>query len=81
MTTMLETQEQETGEVTGTPDKDYNLVWFLQQCLSNVLRLEIYAKDAERTGDSVRFRAGQRLGVPAGRPVPEAPLEFVEIAA
>jgi hypothetical protein len=52
MTTMLETQEQETGEVTGTPDKDYNLVWFLQQCLSNVLRLEIYAKDAERTGDS-----------------------------
>jgi hypothetical protein len=47
----LETHEQETGEVTGTPDKDYNLVWFLQQCLTNVLRLEIYSKDADRNGD------------------------------
>jgi hypothetical protein len=52
MTTTLEFQDQETGEVTGTPDKEYNLVWFLQQCLSNVLRLEIYAKDAERQGDA-----------------------------
>jgi hypothetical protein len=52
MATILETQDTETGEVTGTTDKDYNLVWFLQQCLSNVLRLEIYAKDAERNGDS-----------------------------
>jgi hypothetical protein len=47
----LETQDQETGVVTGTADKDYNLVWFLQQCLSNVLRLEIYTQDAERAGD------------------------------
>jgi rubrerythrin len=47
-----ETLDQETGEITGTKDKDYNIVWFLQQCLSNVLRLEIYAKDAERHGDS-----------------------------
>jgi hypothetical protein len=52
MTTMLGTQDQETGEVTGTPDTGHNLVSFLQQCLSNVLRLEIYAKDAERTGES-----------------------------
>ncbi|TMM18306.1 MAG: hypothetical protein E6F96_06355 [Actinobacteria bacterium] len=52
MTTTLDTQDQETGVVTGTPDKDYNLVWFLQQCLSNVLRLEIYAQDADRTGDT-----------------------------
>jgi hypothetical protein len=51
-TGILENQDQETGEVTGTPDQDYNLVWFLQQCLSNTLRLEIYARDAERTGDS-----------------------------
>lgn len=51
-TATLETQDQETGAVTDTPDKDYNLVWFLQQCLSNVLRLEIYAQDAERTGDT-----------------------------
>jgi hypothetical protein len=50
-TATLETQDQETGAVTGTADKDYNLVWFLQRCLSNVLRLEIYVQDAERTGD------------------------------
>lgn len=48
----VETLERsETGEVTGTKDKDYNLVWFVQQCLSNALRLEIYAQDAERAGD------------------------------
>jgi len=51
-TATLDTHDQETGEVTGTADKDYNLVWFLQQCLTNVLRLEIYAKDAERNGDN-----------------------------
>jgi hypothetical protein len=42
----------ETGEITGTKDKDYNIIWFTEQCLSNVLRLETYAKDAERDGDS-----------------------------
>ena len=42
----------ETGEITGTKDKDYNILWFTEQCLSNVLRLETYAKDAERDGDS-----------------------------
>jgi hypothetical protein len=43
---------QETGQVTGTKDKDYNIIWFTEQCLSNVLRLETYAQDAERDGDS-----------------------------
>jgi len=43
---------QETGGVTGTKDKDYNLIWFTEQCLSNVLRLETYIQDAEREGDS-----------------------------
>jgi hypothetical protein len=42
----------ETGEITGTKDKDYNIIWFTEQCLSNVLRLELYIKDAEREGDS-----------------------------
>jgi hypothetical protein len=42
----------ETGEVTGTKDKDYNIIWFTEQCLSNVLRLETYRQDAERDGDS-----------------------------
>jgi hypothetical protein len=41
----------ETGHVTGTKDKDYNIIWFTEQCLSNVLRLEVYCKDAEREGD------------------------------
>jgi hypothetical protein len=43
---------QETGEVTGTKDKDYNVIWFTEQCLSNTLRLETYAEDADRAGDS-----------------------------
>jgi hypothetical protein len=43
---------QEAGEVTGTRDKDYNVIWFTEACLSNVLRLEQYIQDAEREGDS-----------------------------
>lgn len=42
----------ETGKITGTKDKDYNVIWFTEQCLSNVLRLETYVQDAERDGDS-----------------------------
>ena len=42
----------ETGQVTGTKDKDYNIIWFTEVCLSNVLRLETYAADAERDGDT-----------------------------
>jgi len=42
----------ETGHVTGTTDKDYNLIWFTEQSLSNALRLEDYIQDAERLGDS-----------------------------
>jgi hypothetical protein len=43
---------QEAGEITGTKDKDYNIIWFVEQCLSNVLRLETYIEDAERAGDN-----------------------------
>ncbi len=42
----------ETGQVTGTQDKDYNIIWFTEQCLNNALRMEQYAQDAERDGDS-----------------------------
>jgi hypothetical protein len=42
----------EAGQVTGTKDKDYNIIWFTEQCLSNVLRLETYIQDAERDGDN-----------------------------
>lgn len=43
---------EETGQVTGTKDKDYNVIWFTEQCLSNVLRLETYIEDAEREDDT-----------------------------
>jgi hypothetical protein len=43
---------EETGHVTGTKDKDYNIIWFVEQCLDNVLRLETYIQDADRDGDS-----------------------------
>lgn len=42
----------ETGHITGTTDKDYNLIWFTEACLSNALRLEAYIADAEREGDN-----------------------------
>jgi hypothetical protein len=41
----------ETGSITGTKDKDYNIIWFTEVCLNNVLRLETYIKDAEREKD------------------------------
>jgi hypothetical protein len=43
---------EETGHITGTKDKNYNLIWFTEQSLSNALRLEQYIEDAERDGDS-----------------------------
>jgi hypothetical protein len=43
---------EEAGQVTGTKDKDYNLIWFTEQSLSNALRLQTYIEDAERDGDS-----------------------------
>ena len=46
------TAQTETGQVTGTKDKDYNIIWFTEQCLNNALRLESYAQDADRDGDS-----------------------------
>ena len=47
---MADEPTQETGDVTQ--DKDYNIIWFVEQCLSNVLRLETYIKDSERGSDS-----------------------------
>jgi hypothetical protein len=65
--------QAETGDVTGTKDKDYNLIWFVEQCLSNVLRLEIYIQDADRAGDSDladffrRAQAESRKGAEQGK--------------
>ncbi|WP_127131563.1 hypothetical protein [Georgenia sp. SYP-B2076] len=63
----------ETGDVTGTKDKDYNIIWFTEQCLSNALRLETYVKDAERDGDNElaeffrRAQADSRKGAEKGK--------------
>ena len=46
------TASTETGQVTGTKDKTYNLLWYTEQCLENALRLETYVQDAEREGDN-----------------------------
>ena len=48
----MTTSSAETGQVTGTKDKDYNLIWFTEACLSNALRLETYIQDAQRDGDN-----------------------------
>jgi hypothetical protein len=63
----------ETGNITGTQDQDYNIIWFTEVCLSNVLRLENYIHDAERAGDSElveffrRAQAESRKGADQGK--------------
>lgn len=49
--TQMAMTTSETGDITGTADKDYNIIWFTEVCLSNALRLENYISDAERAGD------------------------------
>lgn len=49
--TLTKDPTTETGDVTGTADKDYNLLWFTTTCLKNALRLEAFATDSERSGD------------------------------
>ncbi len=48
----MSTYTEETGQITGTKDKDYDLIWFTEQCLCNALRLENYVHDAERDGET-----------------------------
>jgi hypothetical protein len=63
----------ETGEVTGTKDKDFNLVWYVEACLSNALRLETYVADAQRDGDNEvaelfrKAQADSRKGAEVGK--------------
>lgn len=63
----------ETGQVTGTRDKDYDIIWFTEACLDNVLRLETYIKDAEQHGDSEladffrRAQSDSRKGAEQGK--------------
>ena len=63
----------ESGAVTGTKDKDYNLIWYVEACLSNALRLETYIEDAAREGDSEladlfrKAQADSRKGAEMGK--------------
>ncbi|MGP3923293.1 hypothetical protein [Streptomyces sp. 8N616] len=63
----------ETGEVTGTKDKDYNLIWYIEACLSNALRMETYIQDAERQNDTEvvelfrKAQADSRKGAELGK--------------
>ncbi|HSJ72807.1 MAG TPA: hypothetical protein VK904_00700 [Miltoncostaeaceae bacterium] len=41
----------EAAAITGTKDRDYDVIWFTEACLSNVLKLETFIADAERDGD------------------------------
>jgi hypothetical protein len=69
----MSTSTSETGQVTGTQDKDYNLIWFTEACLQNALRLETYIHDAEREGDSElvelfrKAQADSRKGAEQGK--------------
>lgn len=63
----------ETGHITGTADKDYNLIWFTETCLKNALRLETYISDADRAGDNElaelfrKAQADSRKGAEMGK--------------
>lgn len=67
------TSTGETGHLTGTKDKDYNVIWYVEACLSNALRLETYIADAEREGDTElaeffrKAQADSRKGAELGK--------------
>lgn len=48
----LRENKTETGQITGTMDKDYNLFRYIENCLENALRLETYRRDAELGDDT-----------------------------
>jgi hypothetical protein len=67
------TSATETGQVTGTKDRTYNLIWYTEACLDNALRLETYIADADRDGDSEvaelfrKAQADSRKGAERGK--------------
>ncbi|MDQ0777925.1 hypothetical protein QF026_006391 [Streptomyces aurantiacus] len=75
------TSGTETGGVTHTADKDYNLVWYVEACLSNALRLETYIEDAERAKDTEvadlfrKAQADSRKGAELGKRLLRARLD------
>jgi hypothetical protein len=59
--------------VTGTPDKDYNIIWYVEACLSNAVRLQTYIQDAIQAGDDEladffrKAQADSRKGAELGK--------------
>jgi hypothetical protein len=72
--------QTETGNITGTKDKNYNIIWFTEACLNNALRLETYINDADRDGDSElaeffrKAQADSRKGAEQGKQMLKARL-------
>jgi len=72
---------EETGQITGTKDKNYNIIWYTEQCLSNVLKMEEYAADAEREGDNElaelfrRAQQASRRGAEQGKAMLKARID------
>ncbi|WP_374999932.1 hypothetical protein [Aeromicrobium sp. CTD01-1L150] len=63
----------DTGQITGTTDEHYDIIWFTEACLSNALRMETYIEDAEESGDDEladlfrRAQADSRKGAEQGK--------------
>jgi ABC-type uncharacterized transport system substrate-binding protein len=70
---LMSSMTSETGNITGTADKDYNLLWYTQACLDNAMRLDLYIQDAERAGDNEvaelfrKAQADSRKGAEQGK--------------
>ena len=62
----------EAGLVTGTADKDYNLISFAEACLSSALRMEHYIEDARKAGDDELARLFVRAQLNAVRDAEDA---------
>lgn len=60
------------GTLTGTPDKDYNILWFTEACLSNVLRLDQYIADAFDANDQELVAFFQRAQLESRKGAEEA---------
>ncbi|MGW0765657.1 hypothetical protein [Streptomyces sp. NPDC002676] len=71
----------ETGGITGTRDKNYDLIWYVEACLDNALRLETYIKDADRDHDNQlgdlfrKAQADSRKGAEMGKELLRSRLE------
>ena len=63
----------DTGYITGTKDRDYDLTWYVESCLDNALRMETYIHDAEQEGDPelielfTKAQADSRKGAEIGK--------------